>query len=93
MTISPLVHRFVCLAIAAVAVSLAVGTTVSAQQAATYEVVSTFDVPSGVPTSVIQMRTGQFYGTTSGGPPRSHPRRGADRDRVHHGCLRAHARQ
>jgi uncharacterized repeat protein (TIGR03803 family) len=71
MTISPPVHRFVCLAIAAVAVSLAVGTTVSAQQAATYEVVSTFDVPSGVPTSVIQMRTGQFYGTTSGGPPRS----------------------
>ena len=69
MTISPLVHRFVCLAMAAVAVSLAVGTTVRAQQAATYEVVSTFDVPSGVPRSVIQTRTGQFYGTTSGGPP------------------------
>ena len=41
---------------------------VSAQQGATYEIVSSFQVAEGRPNGVIQTRDGQFYGTTGGGP-------------------------
>ena len=70
MTITLLTHRFVRLAIAAVAVALAVTTTVNAQQAATYEVVSSFDVAfmnGRAPSSLRQADDGTFYGTTSVG--------------------------
>jgi len=55
--------RLVHLAIASVTVTVA-ATTVSAQQRATYEIVSSFEGPL-VPMGVIQARDGQFYGTTS----------------------------
>ena len=70
MTITLLTHRLVRLAIAAVAVALAVTTTVSAQQAATYEVVSSFDIAflnGRAPSSLRQADDGTFYGTTSSG--------------------------
>src|SRR5262245_2606177 len=59
-------RRFMPLAIAAVAVAV-IATAVSAQQAASYEVVSSFQVAEGRPNGVIQTRDGQFYGTTAGG--------------------------
>ena len=67
MTITLLTHRFVRLTIAAVAVALAATTTVSAQQAATYEVVSSFDIAflnGRAPSSLRQADDGTFYGTT-----------------------------
>ncbi len=70
MTITLLTHRFVRLAIAAVAVALAATTTVSAQQAATYEVVSSFDIAffnRRAPSSLRQADDGTFYGTASAG--------------------------
>jgi uncharacterized repeat protein (TIGR03803 family) len=71
MWITPLTDRVTGFAIAAIAMALA-ATAVNAQgQGATYEVVSTFDVETGAPTSVIQTRDGQFYGTSAGGP--AHP--------------------
>jgi len=68
MWITPRAHRFICLVIAAVAVALVASTTLSAQQAATYEIVSSFEASDGRPNGVIQTRDGQFYGTTAGGP-------------------------
>jgi uncharacterized repeat protein (TIGR03803 family) len=68
MWITPLAHRFMCLAIATVVVALAATTIVSAQQAATYEIVSSFEIAEGRPNGVIQTRDGHFYGTTGGGP-------------------------
>ena len=47
---------------------------VSAQQGATYEIVSSFQVAEGRPNGVIQTRDGQFYGTTAGGPVTDYPR-------------------
>ena len=70
MTITLLTHRFVRLALAAVAVALAATTTVNAQQAATYEVVSSFDIAflnGRAPSSLRQADDGTFYGTTSSG--------------------------
>ena len=71
MTTAFLTHRFVRLALAAVAVALAVTTTVNAQQAATYEVVSSFvDVlfrNGRSPSSLRQADDGTFYGTTRSG--------------------------
>ncbi len=70
MTTAFLTHRFVRLALAAVAVALAVTTTVNAQQAATYEVVSSFDIAfmnGRAPSSLRQANDGTFYGTTSAG--------------------------
>jgi uncharacterized repeat protein (TIGR03803 family) len=69
MTITLVSARFVRLAITAAAVTVAATTAVSAQQGATYEVVSIFDVADGRPNGVIQARNGLFYGTTIGGPP------------------------
>ena len=66
MRITRFAHRIVRLAI--VAVALAASTGVSAQQAATYEVVSSFDIAFGIaPTSLRQADDGTFYGTTFGG--------------------------
>src|SRR5919108_5989566 len=56
-------HRFVRLAIIALALAIGAGQA-GAQQTATYEIVSTFDQTSGRPVHVIQTRTGQFYATT-----------------------------
>ncbi len=67
MWITPLAHRFVRLVVTALAMTVAVTTTVSAQQGATYEIVSSFQVAEGRPNGVIQTRDGQFYGTTAGG--------------------------
>ena len=70
MTTDFLTHRLVRLALAAVAVALAVTTTVNAQQEATYEVVSSFDVQFKIgraPSSLRQADDGTFYGTTSVG--------------------------
>ena len=66
-------HRFLRVAVTAAAVTVAVTTTVSAQQAATYEIVSSFEISDGRPNGVIQTRDGQFYGTTRGGPGGSLP--------------------
>jgi uncharacterized repeat protein (TIGR03803 family) len=63
MRITGFTHRLVRLAIATVAVAVT-ATAVSAQQAATYEVVSSFTIAEGRPNGVIQARNGQFYGTT-----------------------------
>ena len=63
MKTSVLTIRLVHLAIAAVTVTVA-ATTVSAQQRATYEIVSSFEVAEGRPNGVIQARDGRFYGTT-----------------------------
>ena len=68
MRITRLAHRIVRLAIAAVAI--AASTAVSAQQAATYEVVSSFDIAffnGRAPSSLRQADDGTFYGTTSFG--------------------------
>jgi uncharacterized repeat protein (TIGR03803 family) len=68
MWITRLVHRIVRLAI--VAVAIAASTTVSAQQAATYEVVSSFDIAfknGSRPSSLSQADDGTFYGTASAG--------------------------
>jgi uncharacterized repeat protein (TIGR03803 family) len=67
MWITPLAHRFVGLVVTALAMTIAVTTTVSAQQGATYEIVSSFQVAEGRPNGVIQTRDGQFFGTTAGG--------------------------
>ena len=71
MTITLLTHRLVRLAIAAVAVALAATTTVSAQQGATYEVVSSFDVSCSRMGErrrhCVRPDDGTFYGTTSCG--------------------------
>jgi uncharacterized repeat protein (TIGR03803 family) len=70
MRIASLAHRIVHPAIAAVAVTIAASTAVSAQQAATYEVVSSFDIAflnGGAPSSLRQASDGTFYGTTLGG--------------------------
>jgi uncharacterized repeat protein (TIGR03803 family) len=67
MWITLLAHRFVGLVVIAVAMTVAVTTTVSAQQGATYEIVSSFQVAEGRPNGVIQTRDGQFYGTSGGG--------------------------
>ena len=70
MTTAFLTHRLVRLALAAVAGALAVTTTVNAQQAATYEVVSSFDIAflnGSQPSSLRQADDGTFYGTTSAG--------------------------
>ena len=67
MWITPLAHRFVGLVVTALAMTVAVTTTVSAQQGAMYELVSSFQVAEGRPNGVIQTRDGQFYGTTAGG--------------------------
>jgi uncharacterized repeat protein (TIGR03803 family) len=73
MRITPLTHRLVRLAFAVLAI--AVATTVSAQQGATYEIVSSFGIADGRPNGVFQSSSGQFYGTArlsapspSGGP-------------------------
>ncbi len=63
MRITVLTHRKVCLAIAAVAMAIGASAPVSAQQGATYEVVSTFGAADGKPNGVIQTFSGQFYGT------------------------------
>ena len=73
MCITLLAHRFVGLVVTALAMTVAVTTTVSAQQGATYEIVSSFQVAEGRPNGVIQTRDGQFYGTTGGGA--RHPSR------------------
>jgi uncharacterized repeat protein (TIGR03803 family) len=68
MTITFLTHRFVRLAIAAVAI--AASTAVSAQQEATYEVVSSFDINflnGRAPSSLRQADNSSFYGTASAG--------------------------
>ena len=68
MRITPLTHRVIRLAIAAVAI--AASTAVSAQQEATYEVVSSFDIAflnGSAPSSLRQASDGTFYGTTLGG--------------------------
>ena len=68
MRITRLAHRIVRLAI--VAVGVAASTAVSAQQAATYEVVSSFDISfknGSRPSSLRQADDGTFYGTTSAG--------------------------
>ena len=64
-----LTHRFVRLAIAAATVALVTATAVSAQQGATYEIVSSFDgiyVEGVPPEALIEGRDGNFYGTTRG---------------------------
>ena len=71
MRITVLPPRIVCLAIAAVAVTIAASAPVSAQQGATYEVVSTFGAANGKPNAVIQTQSGQFYGTAAAPPPSS----------------------
>ena len=66
MTITLLTQRFVRLAIAAVAVAVT-ATAASAQQGATYEIVSSFDVgfsPGILFSSLRQADDGTFYGTT-----------------------------
>jgi uncharacterized repeat protein (TIGR03803 family) len=68
-----LMRRFLRLAIATATVIIATTTAVSAQQAAIYEIVSSFDVAEGRPNGVIQARDGRFYGTTAGGPVGSNP--------------------
>jgi uncharacterized repeat protein (TIGR03803 family) len=67
MWITLLAHRFIRFLVTAVAITVAVTTAVSAQQGATYEIVSSFQVAEGRPNGVIQTRDGQFYGTTAGG--------------------------
>ena len=70
MTTDFLTHRFVRLALAAVALALVVTTTVSAQQAATYEVVSSFNVSflNGVVfSSLRQADDGTLFGTAGVG--------------------------
>jgi uncharacterized repeat protein (TIGR03803 family) len=70
MTIAFLTHRFVRLAIAAVAVTAAATTAASAQPGVTYEVVSSFDVGfmNGLaPSALRQVKDGTFYGTTING--------------------------
>lgn len=64
-------YGVVRLTVAACVVALALAGTANAQQGATYEVVTTFDVGSGAPTSLLHTATGQLYGTTAGGPPLS----------------------
>jgi uncharacterized repeat protein (TIGR03803 family) len=64
MRIIHFTYRFLRRAIAAATVALVTTPAVSAQQAATYEIVSSFEGPL-VPNGVIQARDGQFYGTTS----------------------------
>ena len=69
MTIALLIRRFVRLAIA-VAATVAATATVSAQQGATYEVVSSFGLTfrgGRAPSSLRQDSDGNFYGTTSRG--------------------------
>ena len=71
MRITPLTHRLVRLAIAAVTVAVAAPASVNAQQDAAYEVVSSFDAlrfrgGSG-PSSLRQASDGTFYGTASSG--------------------------
>ena len=68
MRITRFAHRIVRLAI--VAVAIAASTAVSAQHAATYEVVSSFDIAffnGRAPSSLRQADDGTFYGTTSFG--------------------------
>ena len=68
MRITHLAHRIVHLAI--VAVAIAASTAVSAQHAATYEVVSSFEVAflnGRAPSSLRQADDGTFYGTASSG--------------------------
>jgi uncharacterized repeat protein (TIGR03803 family) len=70
MRITFLAHRILRPAIAAVAVAIAASTAVSAQQAATYEVVSSFDIAffnGRAPSSLRRADDGTFYGTTSFG--------------------------
>jgi uncharacterized repeat protein (TIGR03803 family) len=71
MWITPSAPRFLRFAIAAIAVIVAATTTVSAQQGATYEVVSSFDpLPfrdGREPSSLRQASDGTFCGTTSTG--------------------------
>jgi uncharacterized repeat protein (TIGR03803 family) len=62
-----LTHLFVRLAIAAMVVTVAASATVTAQEGATYEVVSSFAIADGRPNGVIQARDGRFFGTTAGG--------------------------
>jgi len=58
-------HTTRCLRLVLAAVAVIASTTaVSAQQSATYEVVSSFDGTVGVPIGVIQAHDGRFYGTT-----------------------------
>jgi uncharacterized repeat protein (TIGR03803 family) len=67
MTMPLLTRRSVRLGIAALTVVVAAATPAHAQQGATYEIVSSFQVAEGRPNGVIQTRDGQFYGTTAGG--------------------------
>ena len=70
MTTAFLTHRPVRLALVAVALALVVTTTVNAQHAATYEVVSSFDIGFKIgsrPSSLRQADDGTFYGTASAG--------------------------
>ncbi len=70
MWIALLAHRFVRLAVTAIAMTLAVTTIVSAQREATYEIVSSFylEFQDGrAPSSLRQASDGTFYGTTSAG--------------------------
>ena len=59
-----LMRRFVRVAMITATLTIATATAVSAQQGATYEIVSSFDVADGRPNGVIQARDGRFYGTT-----------------------------
>jgi uncharacterized repeat protein (TIGR03803 family) len=70
MTVIHFTHRFVRLATAAATVALVTATAVSAQQSATYEIVSSFDgifVNGQSPSGLIQASDGNFYGTTATG--------------------------
>ena len=70
MTTALYIHRLARLTIAAVTVAFAATTAVSAQQDATYEVVSSFGLTfrgGRAPSSLRQDSDGTFFGTTSGG--------------------------
>src|SRR5690242_5678747 len=67
MSMTRLTHQSVCLAITAVTITLITAKVVSAQPAATYDIVSSFDLNFGVgraPSSLRQNSDGTFYGTT-----------------------------
>ena len=84
MRITVLTHRKVCLAIAAVAMAIGASAPVSAQQGATYEVVSTFGAADGKPNGVIQTFSGQFYGTAI--DVHANPPRWSGWHRIRDGC-------